>query len=154
MVVEKAPAAVLASIRLPRDVCCTPRVGLAVAVSVFADPEAIIVPAALVVGYVAVVATQLVPSDRKIVPTGPAVVGKVAVVHVGLARAPCDTKNCPAEPVAVTLTPLVALPMSTPLMAKVLWPVPPLATGRMPVTPAVRLICAQVDTPDPLVVSA
>ena len=47
-------------------------------------------------------------------------------------------KSCPLVPAAVTWTAEVPFPITTPLEVRVVAPVPPLPTGRVPVTSVVR----------------
>ena len=62
----------------------------------------------MVVGYVAVVATQFVPLALRIVPVPVAVEGNVAVVHEGAPDAP-DCKCCPAVTVPERIAIAVAV---------------------------------------------
>jgi hypothetical protein len=89
------------------------------------------------------------PEEAVVAPTVPLMlieavpVKFVTVPELGVPKAPPLTTNAPAEP---TLTPkAVATPVP-----KLVIPVPPLATGRMPETSAVRLTAPNVGAPEAL----
>jgi hypothetical protein len=89
------------------------------------------------------------PVEAVVAPTVPLIlidavpVRFVTVPELGVPKAPPLTTNAPEEP---TLTPkAVATPVP-----KLVIPVPPLATGRVPETSAVRLTAPKVGAPEAL----
>jgi len=84
---------------------------------------------------------------NEVKPVPPLPVGRVPVIlledaifkvpKAGAVIPPTLKSGCPAVPAAEALTALVPLPYTTPYCVNVVAPVPPLPTGKVPVTPVV-----------------
>jgi len=90
-----------------------------------------VTPAGTVYVPVAVIEVQV------FVPAGSANASETQLV-------PLEVKTLPSAPGATTCSALVPLPSKTLLAVSVVAPVPPLATGRVPVTAVARLMFVSV----------